>query len=171
MDHAIGEFHGLIVDELREHATQSVFGDVIDWTDVNDNTVALANKFALLAGVATEAEQESMMRGMLFARRVLRMVYTDQVILPALEYCNDLEVESLREKIDKDTSAYLEASPHVQALLDESMDAIDEGRNFAGSAAKMSAWILMLAEMHMAEEYLTGSFESLDPDMFTGSVS
>lgn len=171
MDHAIGEFHGLIGDELRECATQSVFGDVIDWTDVNDNTIALANKFALLAGAATEAEQESMMRGMLFARRVLRMVYTDHVMLPALEYCTDLEVESLREKIERDAAEYLESCPHVKVLLDESMDVIDEGRNFAGSAAKMSAWIFMLAEMHMAEEYLTSSFESLDPDMFTGNVS
>ncbi len=166
MDQVVEEFHPLIREELRETAEQSVFEDIIDYTALDDARVGVAEKFAVLAGAASQQERESMVRGAFFARQVLQMVYSDRLSLPFAEYCGDTDVDELPEKIARDAAEYLVVRTHVRDLLDEFMYAIDEGRNFEGSAAKTAALIFMLAEQHIANEFLTNFFDSLKPEMF-----
>jgi|GEM_PF-5207038 len=161
LDYAVAEFKPLIADELEANLTQTVFGEIIDWTNVTDEKMMLAEKFALLIGAICEDERRSMVQGALFARQILHMIYADTVILPLHEYCGDLEVDELRTKVDEDTAEYLASRPHVKELLDQSMPEIDQRRNYAASAEKASAFIFMLAEFHMADEYVTASLAEL----------
>jgi hypothetical protein len=48
LDSAVGEFRSLIKDELEANLTETVFCEIIDWTDVTDEKMMLAEKFALL---------------------------------------------------------------------------------------------------------------------------
>jgi hypothetical protein len=89
------------------------------------------------------------------------MIYNDKVTLPLHEYCEDLGVEELRTKVDEDTKEYLASRPHVKELLDQFMPEIDQGRNYTASTEKASALIFMLAEFHMADEYVTASLENI----------
>lgn len=166
LDHAVGEFGDLVRQELQDTATQSVFGEVIDWTAVDDMKIDLANKFTALAGASSDAERESMLRGALFARQVLHMIYADRVVLLVHEYCGDFDVDELREKIDTDTQAYLATAPNLRELLAEWMHEIDQERGYAASAAKMSALIFMLVEFYVADQYVRNSFDALSPEMF-----
>lgn len=171
LEGAIAEpvLNDLVHDELAERQANSLFRDVIDWTIVSGMDLSLSDALASMIGYQSEQEKESLVRGMLFARQVISMVYGNSQGVRFPDYCQFQPgmVAEQRKRITEDTQLYLGARPNLDAFVKTYMPDIDEGRTFPHSAETASALVFMSGEALRAEKYMEQCLDDMNPNDFS----
>lgn len=151
------------LDDIRN----GLFEDVIDWTAVNDGFTEKADWLSIILGAENERERDAVIRGTVFARQILIVMYGDEqagIALP--DYIGESNVPKMRKLISKDTTGYLNNNPNVKEFIDDNMVAVDGGLGCAEIAEQAFTFLIMAGERYYAERMLERAVGDLSPELF-----
>ena len=168
-------FDGL-VGELRENIDLEIaairagaVGDVINWTIVTPQALEQSSDLAAVLGYGDQAEKAALVRGALFTRQILWILYGPEAKYQLPEYFSDTgSLSTTRERVWLQGQQYMQRRPNIDRLVGYYMPEITGSQSAAYThrVEEVCSLIFHSAERWRADQYIQQEFAEIDPTDF-----